>query len=140
MGCYIFSTRSGLLSVLFKRINLLAVHAPQPMCKTLAETHMARPIRNVGKSPGAIILYTFEENKGNVLKPGNRATKYTGNQHENCRKRWILETPASFLNALHSLFVDGSFLPVLAEFFQNHLLLYNETSQRRGKVVLQSRA
>jgi hypothetical protein len=39
------------------------------------------------------------------------------------RKRWILETPVSFLNTLHSLFVFVSFSPVLVEFFQHLLLL-----------------
>jgi len=75
MGCYIFGIRSSLPHALFRRINHPAVHAPQPICKALAETHMARPIRNVGNSPVAIISYTFEGNKGNVLIPSNRATK-----------------------------------------------------------------
>src|SRR6266480_5687447 len=31
MGCYIFSIHSGLPHALFRRIHLIAVHAPQPI-------------------------------------------------------------------------------------------------------------
>jgi hypothetical protein len=64
-----------------------------------------------------------EGDNGHVLTLSNRATKYTGNEHENFRKRWFFRTPASFLNTLPSLFIEVSFSPVLTKFFQLLLLL-----------------
>jgi hypothetical protein len=37
-----------------------------------------------------------EGDNGHVLILSNRATKYTKNEHENCRKRWFVRTPAFY--------------------------------------------
>jgi hypothetical protein len=61
-----------------------------------------------------------EGDNGNVLILSNRATKYTGNQYVNCRKRWILETPASFLNTLSSFNVFAPLPTLSPNVLQNH--------------------